>query len=71
MKRCCILLLATAAIAQNEPRAGYSFPAGASRGSTVEVRVGGRFLQGTSAALLSGHGVTATVRSYTRPLTAK
>ncbi len=71
MKGCCLLLLASAAVAQNEPRAGYSFPAGAPRGSTVEVQVGGRFLQGASAAFVSGPGVTATVRSYSRPLTPK
>jgi len=63
--------LTALAAAQNEPRAAYVFPAGASRGTTVEVTVGGRALQEPSAAFVSGDGVTAVVRGSTRPLTNK
>ncbi|HWB60818.1 MAG TPA: PPC domain-containing protein [Chthoniobacteraceae bacterium] len=60
-----------AALAQNEPRIGYAFPAGAQRGATVEVTVGGQFLDATQAALITGGGVNVTVGKYNRPLPQK
>lgn len=47
---------------------GYVYPAGARRGETVRVIVGGRQLQGVEEALVSGEGVGARVLGVERPL---
>lgn len=57
--------------AQNPPRVAYVFPAGASRGASVEVVVGGRYLEEPTAAFVSGAGVVAVVRDFQRPLNPK
>src|SRR6266404_2270611 len=44
----------------NPPSATYVFPAGAQRGTAVEVRVGGLFLYDKPAFEVTGSGVTAT-----------
>lgn len=44
----------------NPPTAAYVFPAGAQRGTSVEVRVGGLFLHDKPAFEVSGPGVTAS-----------
>jgi hypothetical protein len=54
---------------QNVPHAGYVYPAGARQGDTVEVVVGGQFLDGVSTAMLSGSGVHASVAEFVKPLT--
>jgi hypothetical protein len=46
---------------RGEPRAGYVYPAGACRGTTVEVIVGGQNLRQVDAVRVSGTGVEATV----------
>jgi len=61
--------LALPAFAQQSPHAGYVYPAGGKRGATVEVRVGGQFLNGAQRAYVSGGGVEARVIEYDRPLT--
>lgn len=50
------------------PHAGYVYPAGGRRGATIEVRVGGEFLNGASAVYISGQGVQAKVTQYLKPL---
>ncbi|KPK63336.1 MAG: hypothetical protein AMK73_05245 [Planctomycetes bacterium SM23_32] len=50
-----------------EPRVGYVYPAGAQRGSTVEVIVGGQVLQDVTGAYVSGEGVRAVVIKHYRP----
>lgn len=52
-------LLASAAFGwsqsgSNEPHIGYLYPAGGKQGTTVQVTVGGQFLQGVSNAIVSG-----------------
>jgi len=54
-----------------EPRAGYIFPAGAQAGTTVELTVGGQYLDDTQGVLVSGSGVKATVLTYNKPLPGK
>lgn len=64
-------LAATPASAQSvswEPAAGYVHPAGARRGTTTEVLVGGRALGGVKEALVSGEGVQARVLGSYRSL---
>ncbi len=50
------------------PHVGYVYPAGGRRGASLEVRVGGQFLNGASAAYVSGQGVQAIVTQYIKPL---
>lgn len=80
MKARCLLVLAVCvagapALAQRpplmprDPHIGYVYPAGGQRGSTIEVVVGGEFLEGAKALHVSGSGVKATVGKYTKPLT--
>ncbi|HEX6810542.1 MAG TPA: hypothetical protein VF384_02860 [Planctomycetota bacterium] len=66
-----MLLCASAVLAQTaaEPHVGYAHPAGLQQGTTGEVVVGGRTLQGVTAVVCSGRGITAEVLAYTRPLT--
>ncbi len=48
---------------------GYVYPAGGQRGTTVEVFLGGQFLDGASAAHFTAPGITATVIDHFKPLT--
>ncbi|MGD0389629.1 MAG: PPC domain-containing protein [Tepidisphaeraceae bacterium] len=48
---------------------GYAYPAGACRGATTQVVVGGQFLDGASHAYVSGSGIQVTVKQYVKPLT--
>jgi len=50
------------------PHAGYVYPAGGRQGASIEVRVGGEFLNGASAVYVSGLGVQAHVTQYSKPL---
>lgn len=56
-------------IGPRDPHIGYIYPAGGRSGSTVEITIGGQFLEGASAIHVSGSGVKATVGKYTKPLT--
>jgi hypothetical protein len=60
-----------AAQAPNAPHASYVYPAGAKQGSTVQVRVGGRALDGTSNVIVSGRGLRAEVQGLDKPLTPR
>ncbi len=51
------------------PRIGYAYPAGGRQGTTVEVRLGGQFLDGATNVYVSGGGVRATVLEHIKPLT--
>jgi len=52
----------------NSPRAGYVYPAGGQQGSTIQVQIGGRFLDGAAGVLVSGRGVSARVVGVDKPL---
>lgn len=65
------LAAAPGARAQRNPHLGYVYPAGGSRGSDIEVTVGGQYLNGVSVVHVSGEGVQAKVSDYRRPLTRK
>ena len=56
---------------QNTPHAGYVYPAGGRQGSTVQVRVGGQFLDGVAGVLVSGTGVQARIVDFDKPLTGQ
>lgn len=53
---------------QNAPHAGYVYPAGGQRGTHVQVKAGGQFLDGATDVLVSGGGVRASVVAYDKPL---
>jgi hypothetical protein len=64
-----IALAPIVAAQQRTPHAGYVYPAGGRQGTSVEVRIGGQFLNGASKAYVSGRGVEASVVEYVKPLT--
>jgi hypothetical protein len=53
------------------PRIGYACPAGGCQGATVQVTLGGQYLNNATNAFVSGSGVQATFVEYARPLTPK
>jgi hypothetical protein len=55
----CALCVFVVNSSANPPSATYIFPAGAQRGTTVEVRVGGLFLHDKPAFEITGAGITA------------
>ncbi|MBM4097175.1 MAG: hypothetical protein FJ261_10425 [Planctomycetes bacterium] len=57
-----VMLAAPGLVFANPPVASYIFPAGARRGDSVEVRVGGLFLHGTCEAEIGGPGITLAGR---------
>ncbi len=62
-----ILLQGGAAFAQR-PYIGYAYPAGAPRGTTARVRLGGQQLDAVDRVIVSGAGVKARVVEYHRHL---
>jgi hypothetical protein len=55
----------------NSPHAGFAYPAGGRQGTTVQVMVGGRNLEGVSAAVVSGRGIKAEIAGYDKPLSQR
>jgi hypothetical protein len=53
---------------QNAPHIGYVFPAGGRQGDTIEVEVGGQFLDKAGAAYITGDGIQATIVDFVQPL---
>jgi hypothetical protein len=65
-----VSMLAAPAVAQQPtPHIGYVYPAGGRQGASLEVVLGGQFLDGVARAIVSGAGVEATVAEYTKPIT--
>ncbi len=64
------VIFATAACAysQQEPHVGYIYPAGGQRGTTVEVMLGGQYLDGVDGVHVSGNGIEAKVADYRKPM---
>lgn len=56
----CVPLFSSLAV-EKPAHIGYVFPAGGKQGSTVTVKVGGEYVYGTTAALVSGAGVSVQV----------
>jgi hypothetical protein len=65
-----LALLASAAETpgQSAPYVGFVYPAGGQQGTTLEVRLGGQRIDGVHDALVSGEGVSATVKHLYRKL---
>jgi len=66
-----ILLLIAPAIQaqQGAPHLGYVYPAGGRQGTALQVRIGGRSLDGVTDVSVSGGGVEAKVVEQDKPLT--
>ena len=56
---------------QTAPHLGYVYPAGGRQGTTFQVKIGGRSLDGVTNVYVSGAGVRATMVEYDKPLTQK
>lgn len=54
--------------AQQEPRIGYAYPAGAGRGEKLAIVIGGMNLRGVKDADFSGDGIKLVRASFSRPL---
>lgn len=61
-------VLALAPAAQAQPKIAYVYPAGGQRGTTFQVKVGGRFITGVTNAYVSGEGVQAKVIAFDKPM---
>lgn len=63
-----LLVFVVHAQAQQEPHVGYVYPAGGQRGTTLQITVGGQYLDGVNAVHVSGTGIEATVVDHDKPL---
>jgi hypothetical protein len=63
--------VAARARARRGPAIGYVYPAGGRQGTTFEVALAGRFLDGVTDIVISGEGVQATLIEHVKPLTGK
>ena len=54
-----------------DPDLAYAYPAGGKRGTILEVTVGGQHLEGMTAGLVTGNGVSVTVTGIIKPLPGK
>lgn len=61
---------AGASAAEKHPHIGYVYPAGGQRGTTFEVKLGGEDIYGSSAAIVSGKGVSVQVTDAKDPTSA-
>lgn len=61
----------TAGGARNAPHLAYVYPAGAQRGQTITLTLGGQYLADAGLVHLAARGLTATIREHNRPLTQK
>ena len=59
------------ALAQVQPRIGYLYPAGGTRGDKFKMRLGGQNLTGITNVLVSGEGVKVSVLDHVKPLSQK
>lgn len=66
-----LLLLVPTAYPQRVPRVGFVYPAGAQQGTTLQVRIGGQYLDGVTNAFFTGGGIQARVVDYLKPLNGR
>ncbi|MBN2136871.1 MAG: hypothetical protein JW720_03615 [Sedimentisphaerales bacterium] len=77
---CMVLVLAGSAVEVRGARAGrnqrlpgicYAYPAGGQQGTSFDVQIAGRYLDGISGVAVSGRGVSATLVKHVKPLNGK
>ena len=66
-----LFAITTCAHAQQQPRLGYVYPAGGQRGTTFQVTIGGQYLDGVDAVIVSGEGVETKVVEHDKPLSIR
>ncbi len=62
------VVIASNAYGQRRPYLGYAYPAGGQQGSTVQVKLGGQYLDDVDQVLVTGEGVTARITEYYRKI---
>ncbi len=62
-----LFLLFQAGAQERPPYIGYVYPAGGQKGETFEAKIGGENVYGTSAAIVSGKGITVEVTDSREP----
>ncbi len=65
----CLVAFSSARAQQNDPRIGYVYPAGARQGASLQIAIGGQFLDSATGIHVTGGGVRATFVEHTKPLT--
>ncbi|MHC4675851.1 MAG: hypothetical protein ACYTBZ_25460, partial [Planctomycetota bacterium] len=65
------IAVAARARARRGPAIGYVYPAGGRQGTTFEVAIAGRYLDGINNVVISGGGVQATMIEHVKPLNGK
>jgi hypothetical protein len=60
-----LMLGAATSMAAEAPHIGYAYPAGGKQGTTIDVMVGGQFLEGATNVFVSGEGVEVVVLQHT------
>jgi hypothetical protein len=65
-----LVIVSIATAQQNPPHLAYVYPAGGQRGTTMQVKIGGQFLNGATNVYVSGSGVLAKAIDYARPMNA-
>lgn len=63
-----VLSACTAHAQPKPPHIGYIYPAGGKVGATLEIKVGGQFLEGVTNAFTTGDDVIAEVTDFHRPM---
>jgi hypothetical protein len=66
-----VMAIAAGARARRGPVIGYVYPAGGCQGTTFEVALAGRFLDGVTDVVVSGEGLQATLIEHVKPLNGK
>jgi hypothetical protein len=64
-------VIAAGSRARRGPTIGYVYPAGGRQGTTFEVSLAGRFLDGVTDVIVSGEGVEAAPVEHVKPLNGK
>jgi hypothetical protein len=62
------LAMASSALGTVDPYIGFVYPAGGQQGTSVQIRLGGQRIDGTSGAVVTGEGVSAKLVKYYRRL---
>jgi hypothetical protein len=66
-----LVVFASTLAAQPKPHIGYLYPAGGRQGASIEIHVGGQFLNGASKAFVSGQGVEVQEIEYVKLINGK
>jgi len=67
----CLRPAAAAFRTARSPQIGYAYPAGGQQGTTFEMRLAGRYLDGVNSVVLSGGGAVAEVVEHVKPLSGR